>query len=446
MKNHFIYKASFVLMMLLSFTSIAVAQNATERIILAKNALKAYIAYNGNDEKKEQVIALNKELSESQKDEFLAYIIDAITDSLNVYNRPSAMHYIDCYKSIAAPNDELLGSLIMIQGKYYSDKMYADKLQDLILYVKELIEKSSLDYSTELSYLEKMKNEVEDGCDKMLGYWVVDDESAYPPFFIKIDKENGQYVVHTKNREHFNFWLYCNLEIEPQRGTLGMLIINSINTHFIFPDSQTSSECVMNKTNSLSYYWASEDLKIGKEQLASSLRMGVRNISNRIVGELARSNSHKTNTSIYGTAASYGAEILINMFIDWVAKTRKKIQTINGVLTMQDNNTLSATIYANYYGIEADSPNVKQDSIQFSVKMIRYNLTDENIAKNIVFIEDNKLRTFDYLSKEQTETFYSTHPEVKKAKKSYKKTAIYNRGLLEKLKEYNRIQDNNNKE
>lgn len=423
-----------------------------------------------DDVQRSKVVTFFDNCSKPEKEAILSYMVQAITDSLKADKKEFAINYIDYYRLIADPNDKYLGSLVVIEGKYYYEKRDASKLTVLYNYLNGIASKSSLDYSSELSKVGKLKNYILRGTDAMLGYWIVDDDiSSEPPLYMKIEKIQGQLVV-TLSMPMFSFNTYNILRdpdvmeknnklmedfqnkksskmediemLKREQEKLGI----EMKDYFIFKGNLSSLECIESSPNSLSFFWASQKLKKGNEYLATGLRSGVRTISNNIIGELARSNSHSSGTSLFGSLGTIFGEAVLNALIDGVSTSKNTIRTISGILNMTGNNTLDADMYVDYFHATTEDSKVEIDSTYCKVKFIRYDLDDPYVSENFVFFDyisslSPRLRKFDYLSNKEKKHFLTRHPEAKirgsKFSTDYwEKIVNFNKAQYEELKKY----------
>lgn len=418
-------------------TSLTMAQNVTDNVSPMDIALNAYILSHGDEKQKEEIINAYRGCSKSQQDKIRTNIVKTITDLLNVNNTKGALSYIEYYKSIADPKDEYLGSLVMIQGKHYYDSMDTLKLSELEAFMKATSMESTLDYSNEISELQRMKNEVIHGCEAFIGYWVADfsEKKKADPFYIQIYIKGGKYGVTTEyntNIYAFNTDL-CRYSNEPH------------SYYFHFSGNQTSTECVPTAPATLSYYWTSDKLNIGKEDLAAVLRGGARSISNSIIGEMARTNTHSLTTSLLGSTGAIVGEALLNTLIDNIAVSKKTIRIITGQLTLIDANNISASFVLDYYKMGTGNSDMKEEHRQFNVKLVRCQWNSDDIKKNIAFIDcEKKLRQDVPLSKEKRKEYCKRDPKARKIIRKMplfiknKTLRQYNREQLLKLKEYNK--------
>lgn len=423
-------------------TKLFAQETTAEKIDYAKYLMDNYIASNKIEPQANKVQLFYEKCTLQERKAIRSEIIKSLTDSLKADNKQFALDYIDCYKLIAKPDDEYIGSLLMTQAKYYYEKMDSCGLKKVIVSMEEIASKSNLDYQSELSELSKMKTELSHAGKDLLGYWVVDfhDKAMYPPFYLNIYKDlTNDYHVDIIYDFHPDIKIYAN-GIKRDTGLNG-------DGHFRFDGKQTSLECLLTNPSTLSYYWSSEDLKVGKEYLANSLRSGVRGISTGIIGNLARSNEYKTSTMVLGSIGSIFGEVLLNSIIDEVSVSKKTIQTITCNISNKDRNTISASFYMDYFKLRSDESNIEHDSISFNVEMIKFDINDSYIENNIAFLTNKPngglgltLRQIDYFTKDKKKEYYRKHPEAKELRNtmSLKKWTAYNREQIEKLKEYNK--------
>lgn len=421
---------------IIGFVSVSVSlaqETIAEKIDYAKALFGGYMS-SSKEEQKAKVISFFENCSEEQRESILSYMVQAITDSLQAENKQFAMNYIDNYRTIADPDDAYLGSLIITEGRYYYDQMDASKLSELSNYLSDIAAKSSLDYSSEKSELNRMTEEVAHGCDDLIGYWVADfsDKVKADPFFLHIFKDtNGEYHVDIDFVGN-NVWRY--------------VFYSPFLNLYYFNGTYKSEGCLQSRPNILSFCWSSEKMNVGKEELASFLRTGVRSVSNKIIGELARSNTYSFGTSLLGSTGTMVGEVLLNSLIDNLSVSKKKIRTIKGDIEHISKNTLSASLFFNDYIFQSDNTDVKSESCQFIVNLVRCDFKDDYVKNNIVFVDGpHWLRQRESFTSKDKKIFYKQHPEVRKAMKKIfwafkprKAARAFNSKQLEKLKEYNK--------
>lgn len=297
-----------------AFVSTTLAQDSvSDKVEQAKLLFSVQLSTSTN-EQISSTIRFFDQCSKVQKDAILSYMVQAITDSLKAENKAFAMNYIDYYRIIANPDNEYLGSLVVTEGRYYYEQMDTSKLTELIDFLNGVSEKSKFDYSSEITELHRMSEEVLHGWDDLIGYWVVDSDSEKGNLcFVDIYKDdNDEYHV-------------------------------DIFIHYIMEHTYKSVECQQTRPGSLSFCWTSDNMKIGKEELASVLRSAVRGVSNSIIGELARSNTHSFGTSLLGSAGTMVGEVLFNSIIDGLSISKKTIQILSGDIMLVNKNNLSAS-------------------------------------------------------------------------------------------------------
>lgn len=453
-KNHKLGIVLLVCLMCFSFVSPSVAQKKiAQRKTASKKIVKKTKAQTTKYQKIDYIIFLGKDSLEKeetenkignvfakcplpQQKEILAYMVKAITDSLNANNKQSAMDCIDNYRMLASPDDEYLGSLVITQGKYYYDKMDAAKLYELQNYINGISTKSKLDYSSEIAEITNLYKRVLYGRDAMLGYWVADVTGKH-------EKANG-FFLHIYKDSNLNYHSDVNYFMEDDY--IYYTMEESTNNHFKFSGIQKSEECEAVSPNKLAYCWTSDKLSVGKEFLASALRAGTRTVSNSIIGELARSNSHSFATTIMGSVGSIAGEIFLNLLIDRLSVSKKKIRIIAGEITSIDKNNLHATIKANYYSFRSDKSNVEEDSCMIHVNLIRYDTKNDDIRENVVFMGNGWLSRPDgELPRKERKALYERNPNLRKRVRSVSRSLLhpfelarkFNREQLIKLKEYN---------
>ncbi|MDO4993882.1 MAG: hypothetical protein Q4E32_02630 [Bacteroidales bacterium] len=392
-----------------------------------------------------QITNFYNQCSKQQRNDIRSFMVQAITDSLQAEHKEFAMNYIDCYRLIASADDDYLSSLLMTEAKYYYEKMDRDKLGELTYYVELLMSTSpNAGYSEELAELKKMKDEVEYGCERRLaGYWVADccEIEKAAPFYLYIYKDKtGEYHVDTE---------YCNLVTTWPNDLWKYTQQTYANYHFQFGDKQESLECIPIEPTALSYYWCSEKLNVPKEELIAVLWGGVRTISNSIVGELARRNSHSAGESILGTTGAMVGEIFLNSIIDVLAVSSKKIRIIQGTITSVDNNNATLSVTMDYIKLNSDSKDITEEQGQFTVNLIRCKWNDTYMRENIAFVDGYVyLRQNRKLSKKERKLIYKGHPEARKLVRRIKLSPYsfvknkhireYNRKQIMMIKEYNR--------
>lgn len=385
---------------IISFVSVSTSlaqETIAEKIDYAKALFGGYMS-SSKEEQKSKVIAFYEKCSKEQQEAILSYMVQAITDSLKAENKQFAMNYIDHYRVIANPDDAYLGSLVITEGRYYYEQMDASKLSELSDYLNEVAAKSKLDYSSEMSELNRMKEEVAHGCDDLIGYWVADfsDKKKADPFFLHVLKnDNGEYHV----TMDFSSVLPAYGEWYMDLSRYGKYII-SLTPKYWFRGRAESFECVRTTSNTLSYLWSTEKLNVGKEGLTSFLRSEVRTISNSIIGEMARSNSHSIGTSIGGSIGAIAGEIMLNSLIDMLSVSKKKIWVICGDLTPVDKNNIDATIYVYSFAFRSDNQ-FDEEHLKFDVKLIRCQWDDPSIRNSIAFADEYGLRQASWFSKRE---------------------------------------------
>ena len=302
-----------------------------------------------DDVQRSKVVTFFDNCSKPEKEAILSYMVQAITDSLKADRKEFAINYIDYYRLIADTNNEYLGSLVLTEGKYYYELMDASKLLELKNYINNVAEKAKLDYSGEISELNRMHNEVLNGCQELLGYWVADfsDKEKADPFFVNIYRDDkGKYHIDIDFiGNDLWFYVYSNF---------------SVNRNFYFAETVKALECLPIRPNRLSFYWASEDLKVGKEHLATALRSGVSNISSSIIGEFARSNTYSTATQITGSIGAIIGEAFLNALIDEVSVSKKSIKTITGNIDFVDNDILTISLFVDNFKLRSDNTNIEK--------------------------------------------------------------------------------------
>ena len=405
-----------------------------------------YIMFLNNDalskeEQKNDIINVFNKCPEQQQREILAFMVKAITDSLNADKKQSAMECIDIYRMIASPDDEYLGSLVVTEGKYYYEKMDEKKLYELQAFLNSISSRSSLNYSNEISEIEDFVSSLLYGCKDILGYWVLDLEDM--PSRSELC---GLYIYKDALD---NYHVKADYDYSPQKTNIEYYISDSPNNkNFTFSQSQESIECISTSPRRITYCWTSENLNIGKEELATVLRSGVRVVSNTIIGELARRNTYNLGTSLLGSFGSIAGEIVLNSLIDGLSVSKKSIKTITGELALIDKNRLSATIYANHYGLRSDKEDIEMDSCVVHLNFLKYDIDNDELKNNIVFFINYKdfLRRPDKIlsKKEERKEMYKRNPELRKDVKRmnwsmhpYKAVRLFNRKQVEKLKKYN---------
>lgn len=443
--------------------------SASDKIEQAKRLFSIQLSTSSN-EQRNGIINFYNQCSEQQKEAILTYMVRAITDSLKAENKQFAMNYIDCYRLIATPYNEYLGSLIVTEAKYYYDLTDAQKLSELSDYITGIAAKSELDYSAEVAELNTMRDNLLKGCNNMLGYWCVDDSiSNEPPLYLKVEKINNQLIV-SLSMPMFSFNTY-NILRDPEvmeknnklmeefrnKNSTKMRDLEMLNReqekigivmkeYFIFKGDLSSSECIQSSPNSLSFFWASQKIKKGKEYLATGLRSGVRTISNDILGELARSNTHSFGTTLFGSLGTIFGEAVLNGLIDGISTSKNTIRTISATLTLSGKNTMEAEMYVDYFHATTEESKVEVDSCECKVKLMRYDLSDPYISENIAFYDyfsglKPKLRQYKDLSSKETKQYLSRHPEAKIKGSSlseafWEKIMNYNKEQYAKLREY----------
>lgn len=395
----------------------------TEKIDYVRALFGGYMS-SSKDEQKGKIIDFYEKCSEEQKEAIRSFMVQAITDSLKADHKQFAMNYIDYYRLIAHPNDEYISSLVTTQGNYYYNQMDASKLSELSDYLNDIAAKSTLDYSSEISELNRMKEEVAHGCDDLIGYWVADfsDYEKVDLCFVDICKDNeGGYHVDIDIK-------YCGL----------------------FEDLYNSDDCQQSGPNSLSFYWSSEKMGGGKEELATFLRSGVRSFSNSIIGEVARSNTYSFGTTVLGTVGAAAGEAILNSLIDELSISKKTIRIISGEINLVNKNMLSALLFFDNYKFRSDNSGVDKSNGQFKINLIRYKYDDDYVKNNIAFISNEWLTQREALSRKERKLFYEKHPEVRKIVRKisnnhlpwgtshpFKTMRAFNKEQVEKLKEYN---------
>lgn len=412
-----------LLIALFSFVcaSTSVAQDSFTDIIANARSLFSPELSSMNKEYGSTIISFFNNCSNPQKDAILSYMVQAITDSLKAENKLFAMNYIDYYRLIASPDDEYLSSLVVAEGRYYYEQMDASKLSELTEYLNDIAVRSSLNYSFEITELHRMTEEVLHGWDDLIGYWVVDSDNEKGNLcFVDIYKDdNDEYHV-------------------------------DVYVHYFMEHTYKSVECQQTRPGSLSFCWTSENMKIGKEELASALRSVVQGVSNSIIGELARSSTHSFGTSLLGSAGTMLGEVLINSIIDGLSISKKTIQILSGDIMLVNKNILSASFNYEEYKFRSDNTDFDMNNKESKVNLIRYRYDDEYVKNNIVFITENWLTQRDPLSKKERKEFYKRHPEVRKIVRKisnhhlpwgtshpFKTMRAFNKEQVEKLKEYN---------
>ncbi|MBQ7461264.1 MAG: hypothetical protein IJS63_03290 [Bacteroidaceae bacterium] len=415
---------------IIGFVSVSVSlaqETIAEKIDYAKALFGGYMS-SSKEEQESKVIGFYEKCSKEQQDAILSYMVQAITDSLNADNKQFAMDRIDYYRMIASPDDEYLGSLVVTEGRYYYENMDAQKLMELTDYLNDIAAKSSLDYSSELSELNRMMEEVVHGCDDLIGYWVADcsDYEKRDIFFVDIYKDDeGGY--------HVDIFINCEF----------------IYSGF-FEHSYNSVDCQQSSPNSISFYWSSEKMSGGKEELATFLRSGVRSVSNSIIGEVARSNTYSFGTTVLGSVGAVAGEAILNTFIDELSISKKTIQIISGEIDFVNKNILSALLFFDDYKFRSDNSGVEKNNRQLKINLIRYKYDDDYVKNNIAFISSKWLTQLKALSRKERKIFYEKHPEVRKTVRRisniylpwgtyhpFKTMRAFNREQVEKLKEYN---------
>lgn len=408
-----------LLIVLFSFVcaSTSFAQESfAEKIDYVKALFGGYMS-SSEDEQNRKIISYFDNCTEEQKEAILSYMVQAITDSLKAENKQFAMNYIDYYRLIASPDDEYLSSLVVTEGRYYYEQMDASKLSELSDYLNNIAAKSSLDYSSDIAELNRMREEVIHGCDDLIGYWVMDisDKENEDIRFVDIYKDNdGEYHV------------------------------DIIYYPFLIEDTCKSVECQQSLPGRLSFCWYSENMKIGKEELASFLRSGVRNVSNSIIGEVAKSNTYSFGTTLLGSIGAMLGEVMLNSLIDGLTLSKKTIRTITGDIDIVNKNVLSASFSNETYKFRSDNSDVEMNHRESRIDLIRYNYDDDYVKNNIVFFMQG-LRQHEILSKKERKAFYKQHPEVKKAMRRFswsfrpfKAARAFNREQVRRLKKYNK--------
>lgn len=426
---------------MICITNLFGQESKAEKIDFADYLVGNYISSNKSEAQANKLRNFYEKCNQEQKDAVRSYLIKTITDSLRADYKQKAIDYIDGYKVIANPNDEYLASLLLTQSIFYYDNLNQVGLSEIIAFMENVASQSSLDYTIELQKVKQMQYEVVHAGENLLGYWVVDfnEKAMYPPFYLNIYRDtSGEYHVDVLYDFHPDIKIYSE-GIKRDTGLNG-------DGHFRFWENQNSLECIMTNANTLSYYWSSEKLKVGKEYLANSLRSGVRGMSSSIIGNLARSNEHSTSTMLLGSVGSIFGEVLLNSIIDEVSVSKKTIQTVTCYLSNKDKNTISATFYMDYFRLRTDNSNIEHDSISFNADLIRFDITNDYVRDNIAFLTNKPngglgltLRQVEYFTRERKKDYYKRHPEAKELRHtmSLKKWTAYNREQIEKLKQYN---------
>lgn len=428
------------------YTSTA-QETIAEKIDYVKALFGGYMS-SSEDEQKSKIISYYDNCTEEQKEAILSYMVQAITDSLKAENKQFAMNCIDYYRLIASPDDEYLSSLVVTEGRYYYEQMDASKLSELSSYLNNIAAKSTLDYSSEVSELNRMSEEVAHGCDDLIGYWVADfsGKEKADPFFVCVYRNYfGEYHVTTI----FSSVLsgpggeyYMDLS---RYGNHVFQNITKINP-FLFRGIAESSECVRTSPITLSYVWSSEKMKIGKEELATFLRSGVRSVGNSIIGEMARSNSHSFGSSLLGSAGAMIGEVILNSLIDRLSISKKRIWAIQGDLSPIDKNNIGVTLVVDVFTFRSDNSGFDEEHLNIDVKLVRCRWDDLYVKNNIAFADDNGLRQASLLSKKERKSFYKSNHKARRAIRKRKWSGSinscralrkYNRLQLERLKEYN---------
>lgn len=427
----------------------------TEKIDYVRALFGGYMS-SSKDEQKGKIIDFYEKCSEEQKEAIRSFMVQAITDSLKADHKQFAMNYIDYYRTIANPDDTYLGSLVVTEGKYYYEQIDASKLSELSDYLNDIAAKSSLNYSSEISDINRMKEEVLTGCQDIEGYWVADfsDREKADPFFIRISKDNnGEYHVTTEFSSVIGSNIYGGYEYYMDISRYGNHIkwFWTVNPFLLLGGTANSSESIRTSPNTLSYIWSSEKLNVGKEVLATTLRSGVRSVSNSAIGEMARSNTYSFGTSFLSSIGVTVGEIVLNSLIDLLSVSKKRIWTITGFLTPIDKNNIDATLYIDVFSFRSDNSNMDKEDLKLDVKMVRCQWESPYVRNYIAFADAKGLRQTSRLSKEQTRNFYKTNHKAKRAKRA-KRALKWSGGLnsSEALRKYNlkqleKVKDYNNK-
>lgn len=422
----------------------------SQKVDYVYGLLSNYTKYKDDFIISNNIINQYKECSQVEQDSVRSRLYTLIIDSLKAEHVEYGINTIENYKLIAPSDDEHLSRLVMMQADYYYNEVNSTKLDGIIVYMKDIARKSTLDYREELKELERMIYDVEHGDDDFIGYWVSDITKLKKadPFYIHINRQNTQdgngITILTD---------YDMADLADYKSDIDAGFNLAKRTLFNFFGSQTSKYCERTSPKTLSYYWCSEDLKISDANLATALRATVRATSNSVIGELARSNSHSISTTLLGSMGSLLGEAALNALISQIFVSRKTIQVITGVLTVVDHNTISAKISVDVLKLRTDKPdlNPKEYHYKYDVDLIRCPWDDPYIRDNLIFISGYSwLRQDSKLSRKERKNYYKKHPEVRKKVRKYsnaycpwgsfrpwKLMRSFNKEQIEKLKEYN---------
>lgn len=415
-----------LLIALFSFVCVSTSfaqESVTDKIANAKFLFSTSFS-SLDDVQRSKIISFFENCSKPQQEAILSYMVQAITDSLRADNKEFAINYIDYYRHIADPDNEYLGSLVVTEGKYYYEKMDASKLSDIYSYLNDIAAKSKLDYSSEQAELDRMKNEIENIGNNMIGCWLMynsNDKYGYPLEIINIYRNsNNQYSVSFEDPQLSNMM---------SSGGLGAAIMSA----FSVPTKGVADTCYFTNPKELFYFHSSEKLRKGNETLASGLRSGVRSAGNSVIGHLARSENF--SNQLFGWFGVIGAEGIFNSLIDGLAISKKHWILREGYVTSINECQMEIRYTYFTYKMKSNSTTLPAPQIT-NVNSVLYKYPD---GCDIAFIDETKgLITNHPLNKMDTKKYYAEHPDTKKAKNSWKKRLLYNNAQWEKLKEYNR--------